>query len=380
MLTLQDSDMLTEPEEWLYNAYKNIVSKIVSVSVDKGSRIDPFASQFMGLKSVMPDHAHYHALLEVTSYFWGSKGGRGSLLEKTVRLLAGDKAVHNKKLSDFLSDNLPADLKGTVSRKFTKKFDLINMVNGKKIVLLEIKNRIDSGGATGRRDALNKFTALCNEIENNTIMFTDHDTNKEYTLPELLAQMGITEFEMLLGLFYNTHGGLATIEHDKKWGWYGESKKLVEDYAKRHFETTNDLDYLRLQFKKSGVQFTIQTVFGDEPTMRFTGNTITLNDVLKRVFPQDWDDIWLALTVGIKQKQILLDKGKNHFTEFDRFRELPEFQKNINTLRIYNNDSMTVDKIVCDVVNMFADSELDTDKETISDCLYVWTAGGMTNA
>ena len=181
----------------------------------------------MGLESIMPNRDHYHSLLEVTSYFWGSKGGRGSLLEKTVRLLAGDRAMQNKTLPDFLESNLPSDLHGIVSHTFKKKFDLMNIVDS-KIVLLEIKNRIDGGGVTGRRDALDKFIKLCNEVESNTIMFTDHNTHKEFTLHELLKHIDIKQFEMLLGLFYNLNGGLATIEHDKKSGFYSESKKIIE--------------------------------------------------------------------------------------------------------------------------------------------------------
>jgi hypothetical protein len=39
----------------------------------------------MGVDSIEYDNKYqYQALLETTSYFWASKGGRGSLLEKII--------------------------------------------------------------------------------------------------------------------------------------------------------------------------------------------------------------------------------------------------------------------------------------------------------
>lgn len=35
----------------------------------------------MGIDSVEDDKFCYRAVLEITSYFWASKGGRGTLLE-----------------------------------------------------------------------------------------------------------------------------------------------------------------------------------------------------------------------------------------------------------------------------------------------------------
>ena len=142
----------------------------------------------------------------------------------------------------------------------------------------------------------------------------------------------------------------------------------------------NDFEKLRLEFEKSDVRFTIQTVFGDEPVMRFTNNEMTLKDVLETVFPRDWDDIWLALTVGVEQKRILLKHGKNHFTEFKRMNKLLKFQDNIITSKMNDNGDMivVVDSTASNITDMFADSELATDTKTMTDYLYVWlSAGGV---
>jgi hypothetical protein len=45
------------------------------------------AARFMGINSVEYDKFQYQAILETTSYFWTSKGGRGTLLEKVIASL-----------------------------------------------------------------------------------------------------------------------------------------------------------------------------------------------------------------------------------------------------------------------------------------------------
>ena len=97
------------------------------------------------------------------------------------------------------SDNT---LNGKSSDKFKKKFDLINILND-KLIILEIKNRVDSGGTSGRREGLKKFFDICNHVENNIIILTDRTSGKEYTLLELLKKLGITKVDMLMGFFYN---------------------------------------------------------------------------------------------------------------------------------------------------------------------------------
>jgi hypothetical protein len=43
----------------------------------------------MGLESVQYSKHEYQAFLEVISYFWASKGGRGALLKKVIALESG---------------------------------------------------------------------------------------------------------------------------------------------------------------------------------------------------------------------------------------------------------------------------------------------------
>src|SRR5919198_812125 len=87
MLTLQNGSSLTKEQIWLRRAYANIVYRLIESTITSSSEFDPFVSKFMGIESVEYEKYQYQALLETTSYFWASKGGRGSLLEKIIALL-----------------------------------------------------------------------------------------------------------------------------------------------------------------------------------------------------------------------------------------------------------------------------------------------------
>lgn len=289
MLILQDKKILKEHEIWLYDAYKKIIGNITKIALNPNSSIDPFASQYMVKNSVKTDSNYYNSLLEITSYFWASKAGRGTLLQKTIGFLTGKNAKQDVYLSDFLDELIKNSktLNGKTSSKFKKKFDLINYAN-KKLVILEIKNRVDSGGTSGRREAMKKFFDVCDNIESNTIALTDTKSKTEYTLPKLLEKLGIKNFEMLMGLFYNVKGGEAKISDDKKDGFYGESKSLVSSYGSTHLGVKHDPDKLKINFKKDQINFVIQTVYGSDSTKRFA-KSLTLDKVFKSVFPKLWD-------------------------------------------------------------------------------------------
>jgi hypothetical protein len=78
MLLLQNPSTLNREESWLREAYANIVSNLLEYATDPSSNIDPFASKFIGLEAVENNKEEYRAFMEVTSYFWSSKGGETS--------------------------------------------------------------------------------------------------------------------------------------------------------------------------------------------------------------------------------------------------------------------------------------------------------------
>jgi hypothetical protein len=99
MLLLQNPSTLNREETWLREAYANIVSNLLEYATDPSSNIDPFAAKFMGIEAVENNREEYRAFMEVTSYFWGSKGGRGALIEKIMAAAAGTTAANGILLS-----------------------------------------------------------------------------------------------------------------------------------------------------------------------------------------------------------------------------------------------------------------------------------------
>ena len=53
----------------------------------------------MGIDAIENSMEEYRAFMEVTSYFWGSKGGRGALMEKIIGAAAGTTSANGILLS-----------------------------------------------------------------------------------------------------------------------------------------------------------------------------------------------------------------------------------------------------------------------------------------
>ena len=370
MLILQDKKCLKEHEIWLYNAYEKILKNITRIASNSNSSMDPFASQYMGKNSVKTDSNHYNSLLEITSYFWASKGGRGTLLQKIIAHLAGKDAKQEVYLSDFLDELIENNktLNGEVSRKLRKKFDLINFEKN-KIVILEIKNRVDSGGTAGRREAMGKFFDICNNICDEVLV--DTKSGDGYTIPKLLEKLEIKNFEMLMGLLYNVKGGEAKMSDDKEDGFYSESKSLVSKYESKHLDLERNPENLKINFKKDQINFVIQTVYGSDSTKRFS-ETITLDNVSKSVFPKSWDDMWLAVNTGIEQRRILLEYKKNHIKVIQKlYSSNPDFKKELNKFKkdstnpvLIKNVIATIQKDIDPILSKYSDQD-------VADCLYL---------
>ena len=306
VLLLQDTSKLTEQEIWLYKSYKNLITKIFEKTTLKHSSIDPFAGQYYGKGSVKLDPNYYDSFLEITSHFWSSKGGRGKILQKMFKHFAGKTAEEDSYLSLFLEKLVDNNqfLNGKISSKFKTKVDLLN-IQDKKIVLVEIKNRVDSGGTSSRNEVLKKFFELFDSIIDDTIALTDSKTGQEYTLSKLLAKLDITRFEVVMGFLYNKKSNIASLDDDKSDGFYSTSKKLIRDYASHHPGLLHDLELLKITMRKDGVEFVIETVYGDDIVRRFIDDKYVLDDLTNSMFEKSWDDIWLALTLGISETTVL---------------------------------------------------------------------------
>jgi len=226
MLTLYEESSLNKEEIWLKNAYSNIVCKLIESTLTTSSKLDPFSKKFMGIDSL---DFHYRAVLETTSYIWASKGGRGALLEKLIDSL-GNSYSTNVKLSNILEAIFRKSIASTNVRNTSVyddrntckpvikdnikrlKFDLMNIVDD-RLIILELKNRVDSGGTAARVESLGKFLRICSAIENEEKIFSYQE--RDYDFAELLAILGINKVELCMGLLFDIHGKEATVEADR---------------------------------------------------------------------------------------------------------------------------------------------------------------------
>jgi hypothetical protein len=161
MLLLQKPSTLSKEKSWLRQAYANIVLNLTQFAISAPSIFDPFSAKYYGLESVQYNKHEYQAFLEITSYFWASKGGRGALLEKIIAVESGPDSDNGILLGQIaqliesakgIREGSQWRLSGTAPRL---KFDLVNILDN-RVVFLEIKNRVDSGGTAAREEALAK--------------------------------------------------------------------------------------------------------------------------------------------------------------------------------------------------------------------------------
>lgn len=339
MLTLQNNSSLNEEEVWLKKAYTNIVYRLVQSTIAAPSEFDPFVTKFMGINTVEYDKFQYQALLETTSFFWASKGGRGTLLEKIVASLGNSNSSNGVTIARLISMILFKVSKNTVhinknssellvKSKRRLKFDLVTII-GDKIIILELKNRVDSGGTAAREEALNKkFFSICKMIENDEKILSYN--GRDYTIAELLTYLGISKIEMSLGILFNVNGKEATIGADRLHGFYSSSKTHMKNYANKshpNMRVEFDESTLRLSFKKHLLLVSVEMWYGNEVIRNFSSKEYDLNRLTEKVFSKSWDDIWLAFNIAISQRSILLKNGNNHITQLKNLMENDEFFK-----------------------------------------------------
>lgn len=392
MLTLQDDATLNTEEIWLKKVYSNILMNLIQATItsNTSSEFDPFMSKYVGINSVKYNKFEYQALLEVTSYFWASKGGRGILLEKIFTSLGGPHAMSNKTLSKIVSQiELKRALhqgnytepQGLIKSTIKKlKFDLVNVIND-NLIILELKNRVDSGGSGAREEALSKkFFAICKSIEDGEKIFEYQ--GREYDFAEMLSLFGIKKVEMYLGLLYNINGKEATLIDDKsKGGFHSSSKTCMENYAEsKHLSIKVNFnpENLSIFFQKGSLLVSISMLYGNEVIQKFTTKQLTLNSIMNKVFANSWDDIWLTCNLAISQRALLLEYNKNHITEIKKLIDNDQgFTTTYSKFRNNPSDLKTLRDIIDNIQTKadFSNLPLMSNQEGhLADCLYLLTA------
>nr|MDO8116247.1 hypothetical protein [Candidatus Sigynarchaeota archaeon] len=328
----------------MYDPYKNLVNNLVGLACKiDANDFDPISRIFNGIESA-PDEIkyHYQALLDVTSYFQASKGGRGKYIEKKFVSL-GETTALNLKLSEvpiWLDNPALYKKKGLKSKanltneekkelqsrcRWTGNYpaydittDLGNYIKKeKRLILLEIKNRTDSGGTAARREYWSSKYPLILEMlsDNSKKLFSEK--GNQFSLLEFFKKYGIETVSFVNGILFDVEGNPATISGDKNKGFYSENEKQYREFIRRvertsGFQIVNDDFPDRFLFSMKvvaipGVTITFGTLYGDDIPQFYLHKRIPLTDILELKF----DDIWLALTYAIKERGILLEFKKN---------------------------------------------------------------------
>jgi len=329
----------------LYEPYKNILINFKELCINITAKdFDPVAKVYDGLLSAPSDiREYYEALLGVTSYYQHSQGGKGKYIEKKLAFSFETCALNievsklplwleypnlYKKKGIFTQQGLSSE-----ERRIFRimewdwignrdvSIDVGSMIkNERALVLVEIKNRVDTGGTAGRREiwTSEKFGIIVEYLGTNRKVFRKKD--KEFSFVELLESFGFKIFELYLGVLFDKTDNPATLEMDKINGFYISSKQGFE-YLKNLIEQTSTISIIRedaenlemeLELTYSSLKVKIGALYGDNVTLRLFRKSLPVSDLLLLRY----DDIWLSQLITIEERAILLKNEKNYMTIF----------------------------------------------------------------
>jgi hypothetical protein len=345
ILSVKKKENLDLGEILLYEPYKNILVNFKDLCIDiKAKDFDPVARVYDGLLSVPSEiREYYEALLGVTSYYHHSQGGRGKYIEKKIAssfetcslnielskfpFWLEHPTIHKKK-GIFTQQGLLPNEKNilrTIEWDWLGDRDVSTDVGSiiqdeGAVVLVELKNRVDSGGTAGRREiwTSEKFGIFVEYFKSNKKLFRKSD--REYSLPELLESFNIKTFEIYIGVLFDTGDRPATVESDKTNGFYSSSKQgfqYLQNLVKQSSTIkiiNEDPENLRMELglNYSDLKVKIGALYGDEITLKLFRKSLPVSNLLLLRY----DDIWLSLLITIEERAILLKHQKNFTTTF----------------------------------------------------------------
>lgn len=345
LLCVKGKEKLSVGEILLYEPYKNILVNFKNLCIEVNAKdFDPVAKVYDGLLSVPSDiREYYEALLGVTSYYHHSQGGKGKYIEKKIASSFETCALGielsklpfwlnhpdiYKKKGIFTQQGLSADEKKILR---TNEWDWIGDKNvsidlgsiirdEKALVLLEVKNRVDSGGTAGRREiwASEKFGVFVEYLKSNKKLFKKN--NEEFSLAELLKNFDIEKLEIYIGVLFDTGDNPATIQSDKTNGFYSSSregfkylKQLVNQSSTIKIINEDDENLqMELNLTYQSLKVHIGALYGNDITFKLFRKNFPVSDLLLLKY----DDIWLSQLITIDERAMLLKHKKNFTTIF----------------------------------------------------------------
>ncbi|MBI4646810.1 MAG: hypothetical protein HY738_09515 [Bacteroidia bacterium] len=335
ILTIKNTENLSPGDFLLYNLYKNIVTNFYHSATDvKTNNYDIDSNIYKKFYNADENIKHYYeAMLGVTSYFQASKGGRGKYIEKKIAsisenccldisikelpvLLTNTDILRKKKI--FGNEYLSREEKSILRLNewdyivdSNETTDLISIINN-KLIFLELKNRVDSGGVAARREVLDtKFIKILEYFASDKKIYKVKDD--KYSLYEMCKYFGINNITLNMGFLFNVTGEVATIYGDKKLGFYSANKDGFDSILKFAQDSENleilkiEHESISIKLKKTDFFIDINIVYGNEiPKVLFDKN-IDISELLL----DKYDDIWLFQLLAIEEITNLIKYGNN---------------------------------------------------------------------
>jgi len=350
MLCIKKKENLDIGHLLLYNPYKNILSNFFELTTKKEAKdFDPVAKVYHGLLSAPSEiRDYYEALLGVTSYYQASKGGRGRYIEKKlassfdccsldiklsqIPFWLTHPTIHKKK-GIFTQQGLSTSEKRLIRRfpwdwigNNDEETDIGSIIkNEKTMILMEIKNRVDSGGTAARREiwTSQKFGIILDHLIEDKKVYRRYENGgiEDFTFAEMLSHFKIQYLEMYIGILFDVTDAPASIDVDKRNGFYSSSKEgfnyLLDKIKNSEKFDIIDVNDEKLQveakYKPSDITIKCGALYGNEVTGKLFRKKIPVSDLLLLKY----DDIWLSQLIAISERANLLRFGKNYTTIFE---------------------------------------------------------------
>lgn len=354
-LLIKKKSNLKDYEKLLYDAYSTTIKNILLIASKlKSKKFDPVKILFWGLNNISKDEDYkkrYISILEITEYFHAAKGQRGKFLEKMLALksengicsirlseiplwLENPKLLAKKKI--FNKENLTNDKKLEM-RNLNKKWKFlggkddnidfdIGHLDKDKITLFEQKNRVDSGGTSARREIFSaKVLPLLRRIKSDKDLF-EINKKEKLNFEEFIKKFGIKKLIIFDGILFNKDGTSATVEGDKRDGFYSSRKSEFRETLNflnqnnEYFEIldSNEQDLsINIKIKDSNFEISMGVAYGDDIPNKLLSLDFSLQDTIIPGF----DDLWLAFKIGIDEREIIEREGKNNIIKLKEFSE-----------------------------------------------------------
>ena len=187
-------------------------------------------------------------LTAIISYYQHSQGGKGKYIEKKIASAFSTSSLNiklselpiwlefpevHKKKGIFTLNGLSSEERRLFRTtpwhwigNRDESTDVGNILKDEKtMVLVEVKNRVDSGGASARREILTsqKFGVIIDYLLNNKKLYQKE--NEKFSLTELLKLFNISSLELYIGILFDIGDSPATLKSDKRRGYYASSRE-----------------------------------------------------------------------------------------------------------------------------------------------------------